>query len=155
MTLGNAQCKTLMFLCVREDFYMGNICVKPKAGRFVGESRLLCGCSISRQCNIFIGCKPHGGISHTLSKLTTHSHMLSATVSQPEEHWTQNLVVVGLNPTWDNVCALSSLGFAERATNISQPQWNLKNHQKIGGFALHIILHKIPPVSHKQTWQPL
>ena len=46
------------------------------AGLFVGESRLLCGCSISRQCNIFIGSKPHCRILHTVRKPTTHTLLL-------------------------------------------------------------------------------
>ena len=42
-----------------------NSCVFDKAVWLVGESRLLCGFSVSRQCNIFISCKPHGRISQT------------------------------------------------------------------------------------------
>ena len=42
-----------------------------KAKRVCRLSRLLCGCSNSRQCNIFIGCKPHGRISDTIGKPTT------------------------------------------------------------------------------------
>ena len=41
-----------------------------KARRFDGESRLLGGCNTSRQCNIIIGCKPHGCILHTVLKPT-------------------------------------------------------------------------------------
>ena len=57
-----------------------------KARRFVGKSRLLCGCSISRQCNIFIDCKPHGRISHTVCKLTTPLQISSANVGLLKEH---------------------------------------------------------------------
>ena len=77
-----------------------------KAGRLVGESRLLCGCSVSRQCNIFIGCKPHSHSSHTVRKPTTMKLWSSTTVAQ---HGPHNLEVVGLNPTrvsvFSHVCA--------------------------------------------------
>ena len=57
-----------------------------KAGRFVGKSRLLCGYSTCRQCNIFIDCKPHGRISHTVCKLTTPLQISSANVVLSKEH---------------------------------------------------------------------
>ena len=37
---------------------------------------MLCGCSISRQCNIFIGCKPHGRILRT-----NRSHYVNGLIS--------------------------------------------------------------------------
>ena len=50
-----------------------------KTGRFVGESRQLCGTS-GRQCNLFIGCKPHGRIPHHSIK-TDHKYYYVITYS--------------------------------------------------------------------------
>ena len=89
--------------------------------------RLLYGCSSSRQCNIFIGCKLHGRIPHTVRKPTTLIHVSSATVAQSVQHRPQNPVVLGWIPSCDNVfhmfvltsahvvgTVLSSLGLGER-----------------------------------------
>ena len=45
---------------------------------YVYKYWLLCGCSISRWCNIFIGCKPCGRIPHTVQKTDhTSSYVIS------------------------------------------------------------------------------
>ena len=57
------------------DQLLGSISnVISKAGRLVG--RLLCGYSTSRQCNIFIGCKPHSRISVEFCNYCQRSHQL-------------------------------------------------------------------------------
>ena len=69
---------------------------------------LICICSSSRQCDIFIGCK---FIQHTVSKPTTQTPLASATVAQPLEQRTQDVQVVGSNPTLNNVISHVSAHF--------------------------------------------
>ena len=96
-----------------------------KAGRFVGKSRLLCGYSTSQQCNIFIGCKPHGRISHTVCKLTTPLQISSANVGLSiehlncgfESHLGQDFFTF-LCPLRRRRSELSYLGFGERVTRM-------------------------------------
>ena len=45
------------------SFFLTDQC---QARLFVCENQLLCGSNISRQRNIFFGCKPHGRISNTV-----------------------------------------------------------------------------------------
>ena len=103
----------------------GNIILR--LGGLVGFSRLLCGYSTSQPCNIFIGCKPHGRISHTCRKPTTLFQLTSATVAQPVEHLPLNFEAVGSSSAWDrffsHVCAILARNYptsvsAERATPI-------------------------------------
>ena len=58
--------------------------------------RLLCGYSTSRQCNIFIGCKPHSRISVTFRNYYSSNHQLV-------EHQPLNCEDVGSRPTWDKI----------------------------------------------------
>ena len=58
-------------------------------------SRLVCGFSISRQCNILIGCEPNGRISQTDRKPTTHLTLSLAAVAQSVEHLPHKLEDVG------------------------------------------------------------
>ena len=74
-----------------------------KAGQFVGEMPFLCGCSVSRQCDFFIGCKPHCRISHIVCKTNLTFILSSATVALLEEDLLQKHEVVGLIPTLERV----------------------------------------------------
>ena len=76
---------------------------KPKAGRFVGENRLLCGRSISQQCNTFIGCKPHGRIwSQSANQSHYTCRIIITAVAQQVEHLRRNPQVMGC-PTCDRI----------------------------------------------------
>ena len=77
--------------------------------RLGGLSAELCGYSTSGQCNIFIGCKPHGRTSHTGRKPTTLKRAPSVAAAQPVENLPHNLKVMGSSPPWvsilSHICA--------------------------------------------------
>ena len=110
-------------ICAYFMMSVNPLLTKMKGWAVCRLSRLVCGFSISWQCNNVIGCEPNGRISQTDRKPTTHFTSSLATVTQSVELLPHKLEDVGSTPNCDRIFSHSCAHFVMCSRRVITQSW--------------------------------